>query len=56
MLIKWPLGGDELSIFTFVKDLKIYDQELKFHKEANWELKQHFEEEKKSINLLKTLN
>lgn len=54
MLIKWPPGGDELSIFRFVKDLKIYDQELKFHKGANWELQQRCEEEKESINLLKS--
>lgn len=48
MLIKWPLGGDELSIFKFVKDLKIYDQGLKFQKEANWELQQNCEEENES--------
>ena len=38
MSIKWTLGSDELSIFQLVKDLKICDQELNLHKEANWEL------------------
>lgn len=51
MSIKWPLGSDELSIFKLVKDLNIYDQELKFHKEAIWDLLQHCEENE-SINLL----
>ena len=45
MSTKWSLGGDELSIFKLMKDLKIYDQELKFHKETNWALQQYWEEE-----------
>lgn len=49
---KWPLGSDELSIFKLVKDLTTSDQELKFHKEAIWDLLSHHEAENESTDLL----